>query len=245
MLGSILHEHSWLDLVLVFVAIVLMPLLSAFVGAQLAKQTAEERRLVPRYWQTIARGWIVIALVAAVWRVLGRPFSELGLASSLGAWDLAGFAAIAVAVLVLFVQLFRLKSLAPEGLERALKTLEAMKATPSTRGELAVFILVAITAGIWEELLYRGFLIWFFVPLAGVAGAVLLSSFVFGIGHIYQGPAGVVRTGLIGLGLAILYVVSGTLWWLMAAHAMIDIYGGFAAYRVKKLAARQSETKPS
>lgn len=245
MFDSILQNHSAFDLLLLFVAVVLMPLLSAFAGAQLAKQTTEERRLIPRYWQTIARGWIVVALIAAVWHVLGRSFSELGLAPSLGAWDLAGFGAIALVVLILFVQLFRLKSLTPEGLARTTKTLESMKVTPSTRDELGVFMLVAITAGIWEELLYRGFLIWFLVPLAGAGGAVVLSSLVFGIGHVYQGPAGVVRTGFIGLGFAILYVLSGTLWWLMAAHAMVDIYGGFAAYRVKQLATRERTTKPS
>lgn len=245
MIGHLLQGHSGLDFLLVLVAIVLMPLLSAFAGAQLAKQRVSARRLIPRYWQTIVRGWIIVALVAAVWHLQGRPFAELGLVSPLGLWDLGGFGAIFLAALFLFVQLFRLKSLTPERLERVMKTLEAMKVVPSTRGELAVFMLVAITAGIWEELLYRGFLIWFLIPLSGTGGAIVLSSLVFGIGHVYQGPAGVARTGLIGFGFAVFYVLSGTLWWLMAAHALIDIYGGFVGYRVKQLATREGATKPS
>ena len=239
MFDSILRNHSVLDLLLLFIAVVAMPLLSTFAGRDLAKQMPEARRLIPRYWQTFVRGWIVVLIVVAVWHRLARPFSELGLAPQLGTWDLAGLSAVALGALVLFVQLFRIKSLPPERLERTMRTLESMKVTPSTRGELAVFVLVAITAGIWEELLYRGFLIWFLVPLTGIGGAMMLSSLAFGIGHNYQGPAGVVRTAIIGLGFAILYVLSGTLWWLMAAHAMMDIYGGFAARRVKQLAARQ------
>jgi len=245
MFDSILRNHSAFDLLLLFIAVVAMPLLSTFAGRQLAKQMPQARRLIPRYWQTFARGWIVVLIVVAVWLRLGRPFSELGLAPQLGTWDMAGLGAVALGALILFVQLFLLKSLPPERLERTMKALESMKVTPSTRGELAVFVLVAITAGIWEELLYRGFLIWFLVPLTGIGGAIMLSSLAFGIGHIYQGPSGVVRTGVIGLGFAILYVLSGTLWWLMAAHAMMDIYGGFAARRVKQLAARKRATDAS
>ena len=110
--------------------------------------------------------------------------------------------------------------------------MEELKITPRTRNELLLFVLVAITAGVWEELLYRGFFIWFLVPVTGVIGAVAISSLIFGIGHIYQGRYGVVNTGLVGLAFAILYLLSQSLWWLMAAHAVVDIYGGALAYRV-------------
>ena len=245
MLDSILRSYSAFDLLVLFIAVVLMPLFSAFAGSQLTRQEPAARRLIPRYWQTFVRGWVVVLIVVAVWHRLGRPFSQLGLAPRLGTWDVVGLGAVTLGTLILFVQLSRLKSLTPERLERAMKRIESIKVAPSTRGELAVFVLVAITAGIWEELLYRGFLIWFLAPLAGIGGAIVLSSLIFGIGHAYQGPAGVVRTGFIGLGFAVLYVLSGTLWWLMAAHAMVDVYGGFAARRVKQLAARRNATDPS
>jgi membrane protease YdiL (CAAX protease family) len=102
-------------------------------------------------------------------------------------------------------------------------------------GELAVFVPVAITAGVWEELLYRGFLIWFLAPTTGLAGAVLISSAIFGLGHAYQGWRGVLTTALVGLIFAVLYVASGSLWWLMLAHAIVDIYGGIAAFRIAAL----------
>lgn len=239
MFDPVLLNYNAFDLLLLFVAVVLMPLLSALAGAQLAKGAPGERRLIARYWQTVARGWIVLALVAAVWHVLDRPFAELGVAPQLGTWDLAGTGGAALVALGLVVQLLRLKTLPSERLAKAMKRFDRIKVTPTTRSELAVFMLVAITAGVWEELLYRGFLIWFLVPLAGVGGAIVLSALVFGLGHAYQGAAGILSTTLIGLAFAALYVLSGTLWWLMAAHALIDIYGGLTAWRVKQLAAQQ------
>ena len=239
MLDPVFRDYTGLDFLLLFVAVVVMPVLSALAGRQLARRTPEERRLVPRYWRIVLRGWLIVALTLAVWHVLGRPLSELGLTPRLGTWDYAGFAAVVAAFAVLAVQLLRLKSLSPERLKKAMKSIHGIKITPDTRGELALFMLVSLTAGVWEELLYRGFLIWFLAPLVSLSGAVILSSLVFGLGHVYQGLRGVFVTASIGLALAGLYVLSGTLWWLMAAHALIDIYGGFVTFRVKRLAKTQ------
>lgn len=232
------RDFSSFDLVLLVFAVVLMPALSAIAGRSLARENPEERRLIPRYWRIIARGWIVTAFVLGIWHLLGRPCSELGLAR-LNVWDYAGFAAIVLSFAFLGIQLVRLKSLSPERLQKAMKAITSIKITPTTKGELSLFMLMAMTAGVWEELLYRGFLIWFLTPSAGVIGAVVISSMIFGLGHIYQGIAGVARTAAIGLVLAVLYVLSASLWWLMAAHALIDIYGGFVTYRIKQLAAQQ------
>lgn len=237
MFASLLQSHSDFDLVLLFLAAVFMPLVSALAGAQLAKRNTAS--LLPRYWQTIARGWLVAILVLLTWRWLGRPFSQLGLDVPVGFRGLMGFVAVGAAALVAAVQFLRLKSLTPEQTERARKAIAGVKITPSTRVELAVFILVALSAGVWEELLYRGFLIWFLAPLTGVAGAMVLSSLIFGLGHIYQGLRGVLLTSAVGLLFATAFVFTGSLWWLMGAHALIDIYGGSVAFRVKRLMARQ------
>ena len=45
----------------------------------------------------------------------------------------------------------------------------------------------------------------------GTWPAVALSSLIFGLGHAYQGPAGMGKTGLVGLVMALLTVASGSL----------------------------------
>ena len=57
--------------------------------------------------------------------------------------------------------------------------------------------------------------------------AVVLSSIAFGFGHMYQGKIGIVKTGGIGLALAGLYVLTGSLWAPMVLHAFVDVNSGF------------------
>ena len=40
------------------------------------------------------------------------------------------------------------------------------------------------------------------------------------------------NTGLVGLVFAGLYAFSESLWWLMLAHALVDMNGGIAAFRM-------------
>ena len=177
-------------------------------------------------------------------RWTGRPFAELGLDWPVGLRGRVGFGLDAIAMILLTLQLARLRTLDADKLDKARATLKRIKIAPRSLGELAVFILVAITAGVWEELLYRGFLLWFLTPTAGLAGAVAISSAIFGLGHAYQGWRGALTTGLVGLVFALLYVASGSLWWLMLAHAMVDIYGGIAAFRLGRLF-RRAEPAPA
>ena len=56
--------------------------------------------------------------------------------------------------------------------------------------------------------------------------AALLSSLAFGLGHAYQGPKGTLQTGLFGLAMAGLYLLTGSIWLSMVLHAVIDMVSG-------------------
>lgn len=64
--------------------------------------------------------------------------------------------------------------------------------------------------------------IWSGAP--GRAGAVVISTALFGLGHYYQGPFGIITTGTMGLLSAILYVRQGRIWPLIVAHALYDAW---------------------
>jgi CAAX protease family protein len=85
-----------------------------------------------------------------------------------------------------------------------------------------VFVL-APTAAICEEFLYRGYLLtvlreWLHSPRWGW----VVSSAAFGMAHTYQGASGVVRAGLLGALLAYPVLRLGSLYPSMAAHLVID-----------------------
>ncbi len=51
-------------------------------------------------------------------------------------------------------------------------------------------------------------------------------SVLFGYGHFYKGPAGIVDSGMAGLILGAAYVLSGrNLWVCVLAHGFIDTFG--------------------
>ncbi len=235
MVATLLQDRDGLDLILLALAVLVMPALSAFAGARLARTAADKRRLITRYWQTIARGWLVVGLIVALWRWTGRPLLNLGLDWPVGTFGRLGFALDGLAAFVLALQIMRVPKVVEGKPEKAKAILERLKITPRTAEELSIFVAMAITAGIWEELLYRGFLIWFLQPYAGVLGAIAASSLIFGLGHAYQGFRGIAATAGVGLIFALLYIASKSLWWLMLAHAVLDVYGGIAAYRISCL----------
>lgn len=96
---------------------------------------------------------------------------------------------------------------------------------PTTPRERIVFALVAISAGICEEVVFRAWLLDVLHNYAGVSGYALVgvAAAVFGLAHYYQGMLGVVFTGVLGLLFCGLYFASGTLLLPIALHAIIDL----------------------
>ena len=97
---------------------------------------------------------------------------------------------------------------------------------PNTAVERAAFALLSLTAGLCEEVLYRGFLIRF-LHECGVAmplvGALAVSALVFGLAHAYQGFKGVVGTTIGGLSLGLMFLLSGSLIPGIVVHALMDL----------------------
>jgi membrane protease YdiL (CAAX protease family) len=83
------------------------------------------------------------------------------------------------------------------------------------------------TAGIGEEIIYRGFFMKQFARVfddqersSWIVGLVL-SSILFGLVHFHQGPGGMLGTGIVGLVYGIAYLVSGrNLWVTIIAHGL-------------------------
>ena len=67
-------------------------------------------------------------------------------------------------------------------------------------------ILVTVVA-VAEETIFRGYLLLRLLPLLrSTAASVLLSSAIFAVGHGYEGSAGLVTIGLMGIAFALVYL---------------------------------------
>ena len=97
---------------------------------------------------------------------------------------------------------------------------------PRSRDELGWAALLAVGAGVSEELFFRLLLPLLIAQVSGsawigFAGATAL----FGFAHRYQGPAGVIATTLVGVLMAAVYLASGSLWVAMLLHMAINLNG--------------------
>jgi membrane protease YdiL (CAAX protease family) len=97
---------------------------------------------------------------------------------------------------------------------------------PRTAAERWVFALLALTAGICEEVLYRGFglaaLRWA-APGLGHPALIAITALAFGMAHLYQGGRGVALTGLAGAYFAWIAISTGSLVPVMVLHAILDL----------------------
>jgi membrane protease YdiL (CAAX protease family) len=97
---------------------------------------------------------------------------------------------------------------------------------PSSGEERRWWWLVCSTAGICEEIVYRGFLLHYFQhgPVhLNLTWALAVSSLIFGIGHLYQGIVGSVQTAVVGFLLGGIFIASGSLLLPMVIHALLDL----------------------
>ncbi len=114
---------------------------------------------------------------------------------------------------------------------------------PQSANEMRLFAAVAVTAGVCEEILYRGVLLAVLTPLVGTWPAVALSTAVFGLGHTYQGVAGIGKTALVGRVMAMLTVFSGSLFVAILLHAVVDLTSGRTMAAAKRDVTRLPETE--
>lgn len=172
-------------------------------------------RLTPRLLP-IDRGW----LLRSVWgRYTGR--------STLG--GMAAGAALAIIGLAIAGRRGkRRRSLArrkspPEWLKKLLPDFSAL--IPVSLHERYLWTVVAVSAGVCEEVVFRGWLLLSLSVLPGMTGVALIcaASVLFGLAHVYQGVAGVIVTSFIGAVFCVLYVITGSLLVPIVLHILIDV----------------------
>lgn len=97
---------------------------------------------------------------------------------------------------------------------------------PSDREERRWWWVVCITAGICEEIVYRGFLLHYLHANpwhVSLTWALIISSLIFGVGHLYQGIAGAASTFVGGVLLGALFVITGSLLLPVLIHTLTDL----------------------
>ena len=227
---------------LVLFLVVGMPLWDWYEIPRLKASTAPRKKV--RYYRKIAAALWICTVVAALTVGVATAFFFHGApgeiawleAGSRGRIILEGIAAgMLIAILLPAVLALRSEKIRAKA-GRAAKKLAFL--LPSSGEERRWWWLVCITAGVCEEFVYRGFLLHYLHVLPfhlSLTWALVLSSMIFGIGHLYQGVGGAVQTAVLGFVFGGLFLITGSLLVPMVVHAVVDLRAlvllpeGFAA----------------
>jgi uncharacterized protein len=97
---------------------------------------------------------------------------------------------------------------------------------PATWTERRWWVFVCITAGVCEEVLFRGFMLHYlhvFPWTLNLTLALLISSVIFGFNHLYQGAGGVAGTAIAGVLFGLLFLLTGNLLLPIILHFVMDV----------------------
>jgi uncharacterized protein len=172
---------------------------------------------------TILRDLALVCLIAYFVGRNGEPVARIG-------WNFRNWPQEAALGLLLFVPMFFCAAfiegaVSHIGLSTPQKPLASL-VPRSSIGELALAVILVIVVAFAEETMFRGYLILRLRATArSVLAALIVSTVIFSFGHGYEGSAGVVTVGFMGLVFALVYVWRKSLITPMVMHFLQDFIG--------------------
>lgn len=197
-------------------------------------QSANHR--LTMYSETIVMLWLPIGLIAAYMYLDNMPLAHIGLVWHWSLNQMIGLAVIA-AITGYFYWSLKQQNWQDEAeinqLKQQFNDLHWMM--PSDKKQTGLFCAgVSVSAGVCEEIIYRGFVLSQLSVHLPTYWAVIISSLLFGLGHWYQGGIHILRTAALGALMAICYLLTDSLLIPILLHIIIDVYGGLLGYQFNK-----------
>lgn len=213
----------WWHTILLIVVIVGVSVLGAFVSTP--KNYAVHH--IPNYLFIILQEWLMLAFVWWGLRMRRVPLSAL-LGERHRGWrgfgrDVA-FAAV-FWIMALFVLGVVSAILLKLHIGSTSSPIKIINLAPRNLVEFAVWACVCFSAGVCEELLFRGYLLRQFSSIRGAIWiGVLCSSIIFGCGHGYEGIANMIKITIFGILFCLLLLKTKSIRPGMIAHGWFDFF---------------------
>ena len=233
---------SLVDIALLAIIVIGLPFEALF---NLKKSREELASGVPgvrvkHYFTTILMLWGIAIPILVAWAAGGRNWADLGFTLQAGwmaytGWGLA--ALIAAFFIYQHAVVSGSASTREEYRDGLAKNPLIGNFMPQTQDEKRVFDLMGITAGITEEIIFRGYLIWAFSLVLPLWGAALVALSVFTVLHLYQGARQLPAIFLMGGLVTLVFIVSGSIWPAIALHIFVDVINNSMVWRARTLEA--------
>ncbi len=229
-----------IDHIFALIVVVIHPVAGYFSFQRLLRriEAGEKMARATIYGTTMLGHWALFTMAIAIWYWAGRPADALGFGLQLDAAFLVGTVSTLVIIAFFLHQVRQVVNAGDDEIRKfrdQLGNLEVL--LPANGKELGRFYGLSLTAGIVEETIWRGFLLWYLIQFMPAWAAAVISAIGFGLAHAYQGVANVPKVTLIGAVFVGLYLLTGSLWLPMILHAAMDILQGRTAYEIVHRAA--------
>lgn len=230
------HELFFSDHLIFFLIGILIPFITLYKGKPDLKQynfTTDQK--IKIYYTNSMIQWMGVFLVLGIWIFNGRSLSDIGF--NPGKYDSLVWVLVVIASVAYLGDMFLQLQTKTSREKTIAKLTSDVSFMPNDWKTFKVFTLVALTAGVCEEIIFRGFMVNYVNSLfgqnpMGKYTAILLPAIIFGILHLYQGHRSVLKIIVGGILFCMIYYLSGSLYLPMLIHFLIDL---ISSYVIMKL----------
>jgi membrane protease YdiL (CAAX protease family) len=225
---------TWVDHLLTAIILAVAPFSAMWNMARFVRAVESGRpdARIHGYLWTIASQWAVTLTLLFYWIRQPRDLDALGLVWPTGPALWISVLMSAAAVAFMTRQTFATARSADSQAkmrEQLAGKVAVLTLLPRTAGEVRAFTALGVTAGICEEILYRGFLLWYVAHFADRPVAAIIAVLAFAGSHAYQGMTGVIQAVVFASIAIALYLLTGSLLAPMVLHGALDVGSGRTA----------------
>ncbi|HLO79575.1 MAG TPA: CPBP family intramembrane glutamic endopeptidase [Chitinophagaceae bacterium] len=228
-------QPTYIDHILVLLLGLALPFFSGIRGSEKLGSIHFDARTRRRFYLSNSMVlWIMAGVVMGIWFWNNRTFSLMGFRMPEPEWTAGILSAV---LIILYVGDILYSMLSPAELQKTHEQWESsVPFLPERYRELPAYTFMCIAAGVCEEIMYRGFLVNYFIDpmkpgfpwMAAVFPAIL-----FSIAHFYQGYKAIAKIFLLSLLFALIFIFSKSLLFVVIIHFLIDFTGGILAIKLK------------
>lgn len=158
-------------------------------------------------------------------------FASMGLHFLTDPLSVAGL----IGITLLSIQLVKILPFPEKRLIKAKRKLkEVLFILPKNLQEHKWSIIISITAGVCEEILFRGLFFELLNQYMPAVYAILVVNILFGLGHAGTKLKNMLSTSGLGILWSIIYYYTGSLWVPILMHILVDIYATTLGLKVNQ-----------
>ena len=228
----------WADHTLALLFGLAIPLYSAYKRPKdLAGRHFESHQKNRIYLANSISLFLMALVILVVWLLYKRPLAELGFKqiSNIYAWWW-----LALIFILLYLVDTGIAISSKENLQRTFNARNTKTPfMPTKQHELPLYFLMCFSAGVFEEIIFRGFLVTYCLYLFSGFNdpelwAVILPAAVFSIAHFYQGKKAVFKIFILSILFGFIFIHSASLLIVMLLHFLVDAAGGLLTLKYMK-----------